>query len=109
MFGTPGLYMTAVAITISTLGYNKGLILSGARVYYAMAQDNLFFKSAATLHPTYKTPTLALIVQAIWTCVLCLSGTYGQLLNFVIFAAVVFYALTAFGLFRLRNKRPALP
>src|SRR5437899_2106162 len=109
MFGTPGLYMMAVAILISTFGCNNGLILSGARVYYAMAQDNLFFKSAATLHPTYKTPTLALIVQAIWTCVLCLSGTYGQLLNFVIFAAVVFYALTAFGLFRLRKKRPDLP
>ncbi len=109
MFGTPGLYMMAVAIMISTFGCNNGLILSGARVYYAMAQDNLFFKSAATLHPTYKTPALALIVQAVWTCVLCLSGTYGQLLNFVIFAAVVFYALTAFGLFRLRKKRPDLP
>jgi APA family basic amino acid/polyamine antiporter len=74
-----------------------------------MAQDNLFFKSAANLHPTYKTPALALIVQAIWTCVLCLSGTYGQLLNFVIFAAVAFYAVTAVGLFRLRQKRPDLP
>ncbi len=109
MFGTPGLYMMAVAIMISTFGCNNGLILSGARVYYAMAQDNLFFKSAATLHPTYKTPALALVVQAVWTCALCLSGTYGQLLNFVIFAAVVFYALTAFGLFRLRKQRPELP
>ena len=109
MFGTPGLYMMAIAIMISTFGCNNGLILSGARVYYAMAQDNLFFKSAAILHPTYKTPALALILQAVWTCVLCLSGTYGQLLNFVIFAAVVFYALTAFGLFRLRKKRPDLP
>src|SRR5213594_827383 len=109
MFGTPGLYMMAVAIMISTFGCNNGLILSGARVYYAMAQDNLFFKSAATLHPTYKTPALALIVQAIWTCVLCLSGTYGQLLNFVIFAAVLFYAVTAVGLFRLRQRRPDIP
>src|SRR5881392_516666 len=109
MFGTPGLYMMAVAIMISTFGCNNGLILSGARVYYAMAQDNLFFKSAATLHPTYKTPALALIVQAIWTCVLCLSGTYGQLLNFVIFAAVMFYTVTAVGLFRLRQKRPDIP
>src|SRR5437762_170629 len=109
MFGSPGLYIMAIAIMISTFGCNNGLILSGARVYYAMAQDNLFFKSAAALHLTYKTPALALIVQAIWTCVLCLSGTYGQLLNFVIFAAVVFYALTAFGLFRLRKKRPDLP
>jgi len=109
MFGPAGLYMMAIAIMISTFGCNNGLILSGARVYYAMAQDNLFFKSAANLHPTYKTPALALIVQAIWTCVLCLSGTYGQLLNFVIFAAVAFYAVTAVGLFRLRRQRPDVP
>jgi APA family basic amino acid/polyamine antiporter len=109
MFGTPGLYIMAIAIMISTFGCNNGLILAGARVYYAMAQDNLFFKSAANLHPRYKTPALALIVQAIWTCALCLSGTYGQLLNFVIFAAVAFYAVTAIGVFRLRQKRPDLP
>lgn len=109
MFGSPGLYIMAVAIMISTFGCNNGLILSGARVYYAMAQDNLFFKSAAVLHPTYKTPAVALVVQAIWTSVLCLSGTYGQLLNFVIFAAVAFYMVTAIGLFRLRAKRPDIP
>jgi len=109
MFGTPGLYIMAAAIMISTFGCNNGLILAGARVYYAMAQDNLFFKSAANLHPTYKTPALALIAQAVWTSVLCLSGTYGQLLNFVIFAAVAFYAVTAVGLFRLRQTRPDLP
>ncbi|PYP14295.1 MAG: amino acid transporter [Gemmatimonadetes bacterium] len=109
MFGPAGLYMMAIAIMISTFGCNNGLILSGARVYYAMARDNLFFKSAAALHPTYRTPALALVVQAVWTCVLCLSGTYGQLLNFVIFAAVVFYTVTAIGLFRLRTKRPELP
>ena len=109
MFGTPGLYIMAVAIMISTFGCNNGLILSGARVYYAMAVDNLFFKSAAVLHPEYKTPSVALIAQAVWTCVLCLSGTYGQLLNFVIFAAVVFYMVTAIGLFALRGKRPDLP
>src|SRR5881296_4059445 len=109
MFGAPGLYIMAIAIMISTFGCNNGLILSGARVYYAMAQDNLFFKSAANLHPTFKTPALALVVQGIWTCVLCLSGTYGQLLNFVIFAAVVFYTVTAIGIFRLRQKRPDIP
>ena len=109
MFGAPGLYIMAVAIMISTFGCNNGLILSGARVYYAMAQDNLFFKSAGNLHPTFKTPALALIVQGVWTCVLCLSGTYGQLLNFVIFAAVVFYTVTAIGIFRLRKNRPDIP
>jgi APA family basic amino acid/polyamine antiporter len=106
ILGEPGLYIMAAAIMISTFGCNNGLILSGARVYYAMAQDNLFFKSTAVLHPTYKTPAVALVVQAIWTCVLCLSGTYGELLNYVIFAALLFYMLTAVGLFLLRSRRP---
>jgi len=109
MFGAPGLYIMAVAIMVSTFGCNNGLILSGARVYYAMAEDTLFFKSAAVLHPRYKTPAVALVAQAVWTCVLCLSGTYGQLLNFVIFAAVVFYLVTAIGLFALRRKQPGIP
>src|SRR5881397_1862189 len=95
------------ALLISTFGCNNGLILSGARVYYAMARDDLFFTSAGVLHPSYKTPAVALVVQAVWTSLLCLSGTYTQLLNFVIFAALVFYGLTAVGLFALRSKRPA--
>jgi APA family basic amino acid/polyamine antiporter len=106
IFGNVGLDIMAVAIMISTFGCNNGLILSGARVYYAMARDNLFFKTAGNLHPRYKTPTVALVVQAAWTCVLCLSGTYSQLLNFVIFAALLFYLLTALGLFALRVRRP---
>jgi APA family basic amino acid/polyamine antiporter len=106
IFGNAGLDIMAVAIMISTFGCNNGLILSGARVYYAMARDNLFFKTAGTLHPRYKTPTVALVVQAAWTCVLCLSGTYTQLLSFVIFAALLFYMLTALGLFALRVRRP---
>jgi APA family basic amino acid/polyamine antiporter len=107
ILGEPGLKLMAAAIMISTFGCNNGLILSGARVYYAMARDDLFFKSAGVLHPQYKTPVVALIVQALWTSLLCLSGTYSQLLNFVIFAALVFYGLTAVGLFALRIKRPA--
>ncbi len=107
ILGQPGLKLMAAAIMISTFGCNNGLILSGARVYYAMARDDLFFKSAGVLHPRYKTPAVALLVQAVWTSVLCLSGTYTQLLNFVIFAALVFYMLTAVGLFALRVKRPA--
>ncbi len=106
ILGAPGLKLMAAAIMISTFGCNNGLILSGARVYYAMAKDDLFFKSAGVLHPRYKTPAAALIVQAVWTSLLCLSGTYSQLLNFVIFAALVFYGLTAVGLFALRVKRP---
>lgn len=106
IFGEPGLMIMAVAIMISTFGCNNGLILSGARVYYAMARDNLFFKRAGVLHPTYRTPATALVAQAIWTCILCLSGTYNQLLDFVIFAALLFYMLTAVGIFLLRSKRP---
>jgi APA family basic amino acid/polyamine antiporter len=110
MFGDVGLYVMAGAIMISTFGCNNGLILSGARVYYAMARDDLFFlRRAGELHPVYRTPALALIVQAVWTCLLCLSGTYGQLLDYIIFAAVLFYGLTIIGLFALRMKRPELP
>jgi APA family basic amino acid/polyamine antiporter len=109
MFGPAGLYLMAVAIMISTFGCNNGLILSGARVYYAMAKDNLFFRSAGRLHPEYKTPAVGLIAQAVWTSVLCLSGTYSQLLDYIVFAAVLFYMLTVVGLFLLRARRPDLP
>ena len=98
----------AVAILLSTFGCNNGLILSGPRVYYAMARDNLFFARAGTLHPTYRTPVFGLITQAVWAIVLCISGTYGQLLDYVIFAALVFYFLTTLALFRLR-RTPARP
>jgi basic amino acid/polyamine antiporter, APA family len=75
-------------------------------VYYAMAKDNLFFKSVGKLHPVYKTPVMALVIQAVWTCVLCLSGTYGNLLDYIVFAVLIFYILTIFSLFVLRKQRP---
>lgn len=106
MFGYTGAALMAVAILISTFGCANGLILAGARVYYAMAKDGLFFQPAARIHATYKTPVNALVVQAIWTCLLCLSGTYGQLLDYIIFAVLVFYILTILGLFVLRRTRP---
>jgi APA family basic amino acid/polyamine antiporter len=106
MVGDVGLYVMAGAIMISTFGCNNGLILSGARVYYAMARDNLFFRRTGELHPEYRTPAFALVAQAIWTSVLCLSGTYSELLNYVIFAAVLFYMITGVGLFALRVRRP---
>jgi basic amino acid/polyamine antiporter, APA family len=99
----------AVAILLSTFGCNNGLILSGPRVYYAMARDRLFFDRAGQLHPVYRTPVFGLIAQAIWASVLCISGTYGQLLDYVIFAALVFYFLTTLALFRLRRIRSDLP
>lgn len=106
MFGSSGGALMAIAILISTFGCCNGLLLSGARVYYAMAKDGLFFKSTGKLHRKYFTPRNALIVQAIWTCILCVSGTYNDLLNYVIFAVLVFYILTISGLFVLRRKQP---
>jgi APA family basic amino acid/polyamine antiporter len=106
IFGASGAAVMAIAILISTFGCCNGLILSGARVYYAMAKDGLFFKSTGAVHPKYLTPKNALIVQGIWTCILCLSGTYGQLLDYIIFAVLVFYILTIAGLFVLRRTQP---
>jgi APA family basic amino acid/polyamine antiporter len=107
--GTGAAAIMAVAILLSTFGCNNGLILAGPRVYYAMARDNLFFDRAGTLHPIYRTPVFGLVAQAIWTMVLCLSGTYSELLNYVVFAALIFYLLTTVSLFRLRRIRPDLP
>jgi len=108
MFGGVGATVMAVAILISTFGCNNGLILAGARVYYAMARDGLFFRRVGTLD-RHNVPRAALILQTVWTALLCLTGTYGQLLNYVIFAALVFYALTTIGLFILRRRAPDLP
>jgi APA family basic amino acid/polyamine antiporter len=106
MLGPAGGVLMAAAILLSSFGCDNGLILAGARVYYAMAKDGLFFRRVARLHPTYKTPAVSLMVQMVWTCVLCLSGSYGQLLDYIIFAVLVFYILTIFGLFVLRRTRP---
>ncbi len=105
MFGAIGGYLMAAAIMVSSFGCNNGLILSGARVYYAMAKDGLFFHGAGKLHPTYKTPAVSLMVQMVWICILCVSGSYGQLLDYVVFAVLVFYILTIVGLFILRFKQ----
>jgi APA family basic amino acid/polyamine antiporter len=82
------------------------LILAGARVYYAMALDGLFFKKAARLDPVRHTPVASLVVQCVWACLLTLSGTYSDLLDYVIFAVLLFYILTIAGVFVLRRKRP---
>ena len=109
MFGPAGAIGMAVAVMLSTFGCVNGLVLAGPRVYYAMARDGLFFERAATLHPEWKTPTFGLYTQAAWAMLLCLSGTYGELLTYVIFASLLFYFLTTLALFRLRATRPDLP
>lgn len=108
IFGTRGTYIIAGLLMISTFGCNNGLILSGARVCYTMAKDGVFFKQLATLNRN-AVPGKALWIQCIWASVLCLSGKYGQLLDYVIFVVLIFYILTIIGIFRLRRTRPELP
>ncbi len=105
LFGDTATLIMAALIMISTFGCNNGLILAGARVYYAMARDGLFFRSAGTLNRS-AVPAVALWVQALWASVLCLSGTYGDLLDYVVFAVLLFYILTVWGIMILRRKRP---
>lgn len=109
IFHSGGAYLMAAAILISTFGCANGMSLAGARVYYAMSQDGLFFKAVGRLHPRYRTPAVGLLVQAAWTALLCVSGSYSQLLDYIIFAVLVFYILTIAGLFVLRVKQPDVP
>jgi APA family basic amino acid/polyamine antiporter len=107
IFGNIGTYVIAVMIMISTFGCNNGLILAGARVYYTMAQDGLFFKKAGTLNKN-AVPAWALWAQCVVAGLLCLSGKYGDLLDMVSFIVVIFYILTIIGIFILRKKRPEM-
>jgi len=122
VFSGAGAVIMAIAIMVSTFGCNNGLILAGARVYYAMARDGLFFKATGKLNRN-SVPAVGLVLQGIWTCLLVLPRTrsgqmdpatgmeqygnlYGTLLDYVIFAVLIFYVLTILGLFVLRRKRP---
>jgi APA family basic amino acid/polyamine antiporter len=108
-FGGIGAKLMAAAILVSTFGCVNGMLLAGARVYYAMSKDGLFFKAAGKLDGKTDVPTNSLWMQWGWTCLLCLSGRYGDLLDYVIFAVLVFYVLTIVGLFVLRRKQPDAP
>jgi APA family basic amino acid/polyamine antiporter len=103
--GTTAVISIAVLIMISTFGCNNGCILSGARVYYAMANDGLFFKGLGTLNKN-SVPGKALNLQCVWACLLCLLGAYNQLLGYVMLAVILFYILTIIGIFILRKKMP---
>ena len=109
MFGGKGAGLMAAAIIISTFGCLNGMILAGARVYYAMAKDGLFFSPVGKVNPKYHTPAVSLIVQAVWAGLLTLTGTYSELLDYVIFATMLFYILTIVGVFQLRRSRPEAP
>jgi APA family basic amino acid/polyamine antiporter len=105
---TAGAPAMAIAIMVSTFGCLNGLILMGPRLYYAMAQDGLFFRAAGRLN-RHGVPAAGLVMQGIWSILLVFSGKYGDLLDYVIFAALLFYGLTVLGLFRLRLTKPDAP
>lgn len=108
VFGDSAAVIMAIFIMISTFGCNNGLIMAGPRVYYAMAKDGLFFKKVAGINKK-GVPGFALVVQGVWAVLLCLSGTYGNLLDYVIFAVLIFFTLTILAIFILRVKRPEIP
>ena len=105
IFGPTGGFIMAGLIMISTFGCNNGLILAGSRLYQAMANDGLFLKEAGQVN-RHGTPSVALWVQCLWASLLCLSGTYGDLLTYSTFASLLFYIITIYGIFRLRKKEP---
>ena len=105
IFGDIGTLIIAVMIMISTFACNNGLIMAGARVYYTMAKDGLFFKKAAHLNYA-SVPSWALWAQCFWASCLCLTGKYGDLLDFVVIIVLIFYILTIYGIFILRKKMP---
>jgi APA family basic amino acid/polyamine antiporter len=105
IFGSVGTIVIALMIMVSTFGCNNGLILSGARVYYTMAKDGLFFQSVGNLNKN-GVPAKGLWIQCAWASVLCLSGKYGDLLDYVVFVVLIFYVLTIIGIFKLRRSQP---
>ena len=109
IFGRTGSYLVSLLIIISALGSLNGSILAAPRVYYAMARDGLFFSWCARVHPRFRTPHLALVVQGAWAIIMVGAGTYEQLYTYAIFAAFVFYALTALAVPVLRRARPDAP
>jgi APA family basic amino acid/polyamine antiporter len=108
VFGNYAAIIMAIFIIISTFGCNNGLIMTAPRVYYAMAKDGLFFRKAGELNKN-GVPGFAIVVQGVWSVLLCLSGTYGNLLDYVIFAVLIFFTLTILAIFILRVKRPDIP
>ncbi len=108
VFGDAAAVIMAIFIMVSTFGCNHGLILSGPRVYYTMARDGLFFRKVGEINK-FGVPGFAIVVQGIWAVLLCLSGTYSDLLDYVIFAVLIFFTITILAIFILRKKRPDIP
>lgn len=107
--GNPGVLFISMVILLTTLGATNTTLLTPPRLYYAMAKDHIFFKSASYIHPSYNTPSRAIAMQAVWASVLVLSGSFDQLTDMLIFASFIFYGATALGVFILRAKMPEVP
>jgi APA family basic amino acid/polyamine antiporter len=108
VLGPAGGAFITLAILVSTIGCNNGIMFTAARIPFAMAREGRFFAWAARLHPTYKSPNRVLVVQGIWASVLALSGTYNQLLTYVVFVSFLFYALSCLAVIVLRQREPGL-
>jgi APA family basic amino acid/polyamine antiporter len=108
MIGPQGAAFVTIAILISTLGSNNGIIFTAARIPYAMAKEGLFFQSMAKVNEKYRVPLTALIVQGVWACILTASGTYDQLFTYVVFVSWLFYAMSCGAVIILRRKAPNL-
>jgi basic amino acid/polyamine antiporter, APA family len=109
LFGPAGARLMSFAVLVSVFGCISATVISGPRVFYAMAKDRLFFRGLAEVHPRYRTPVRAILWQGVWSCALCLTGTYDQLFTFAIFAAVLFYALAGVSVMVLRRTHPEWP
>lgn len=109
VLGPAAVQVMAIAIMVSTFGCINGLTLAGARIYFAMARDRLFFRQVGYVDPKRHTPVVSLVVQGAWACLLTLSGTYSELLDYVMFAVLLFYIQTIAGVYVLRRKRPDAP
>ena len=107
--GTAGAVFISILIMVSTFGTTNGTVLASSRIYFAMANDKLFFRPAGKYHSKFRTPHIALIIQGIWASILVLSGTFDQLTDMLIFAAFIFYGMGALGVFVLRKKMPDTP
>ena len=106
--GGKGAAIITVIILISLIGANNGFVLTSARINYAMSKDGLFFKQASTIHSKFKSPANALLMQCAWSSILTLTGTFNQLITYIIFASWIFYAMSAGAVIILRNKLPDL-
>ncbi|MBL7010316.1 MAG: amino acid permease [Candidatus Marinimicrobia bacterium] len=104
--GKNGAAIVTIIILISLMGANNGFVLTSARINYAMAKDKLFFKNAAIIHPKFKSPTNALIIQCVWASILTFTGTFNQLITYIIFASWIFYGMSAGAVIILRKKMP---